>query len=242
MKSSVKISIVVFLVLLIDQALKIWVKTHMEYGEEIRFFGVDWALIHFVENNGMAFGLQLGGSYGKLILSLFRIVAVGFLVYYIRILIQEKAKFGLFLSFGLILAGAVGNIVDSVFYGLIFSESSYHGGIAQLFPPEGGYGSFLHGKVVDMLYFPLIEGNFPNWVPVWGGEHFMFFKPVFNIADAAISAGVINILLFQRSFFSGSEKKKDVEIKTTATVANELADDQRIKDEVEQKKGEEDGL
>lgn len=242
MKSSVKISIVVFLVLLIDQALKIWVKTHMEYGEEIRFLGVDWALIHFVENNGMAFGLQLGGSYGKLILSLFRIVAVGFLVYYIRILIQEKAKFGLLLSFGLILAGAVGNIVDSVFYGLIFSESSYHGGIAQLFPPEGGYGSFLHGKVVDMLYFPLIEGNFPNWVPVWGGEHFMFFKPVFNIADAAISAGVINILLFQRSFFSGSEKKKDVEIKTTATVANELADDQRIKDEVEQKKGEEDGL
>lgn len=232
MKSSVKISIVVFLVLFIDQALKIWVKTHMEYGEEIQFLGVDWALIHFVENNGMAFGLQLGGNYGKLILSLFRIVAVGFLVYYIQILIKEKAKFGLLLSFGLILAGAVGNILDSAFYGLIFSESSYHGGIAQLFPPEGGYGSFLHGKVVDMLYFPLIEGNFPDWFPIWGGEHFMFFKPVFNIADAAISAGVINILLFQRSFFSGSDKKNEEAEEIAATI--EANDEVQIESKVKQ--------
>ncbi len=178
----------------------------MEYGDEIQIFGLNWALIHFVENNGMAFGLQLGGDYGKLVLSLFRIVAVGFLIYYIRFLIKEKANFGLQLSFALILAGAVGNIIDSAFYGLIFSESSYHGGVAQLFPPEGGYGTFLHGKVVDMLYFPMIEGNFPEWFPIWGGNHFMFFKPVFNIADTAISVGVINILLFQRSFFSHKEQ------------------------------------
>lgn len=206
MKDSVKVSLIVFLVLLIDQSVKIWVKTHMEYGDEIQIFGLNWALIHFVENNGMAFGLQLGGDYGKLVLSLFRIVAVGFLIYYIRFLIKEKANFGLQLSFALILAGAVGNIIDSAFYGLIFSESSYHGGVAQLFPPEGGYGTFLHGKVVDMLYFPMIEGNFPEWFPIWGGNHFMFFKPVFNIADTAISVGVINILLFQRSFFSHKEQ------------------------------------
>ena len=138
MKQATKISLIVFVVLLIDQVVKIWVKTNMEYGEEIQIFGLSWALIHFVENEGMAFGISLGGNYGKLLLSLFRIVAVGFLVYYIRFLIKERVPFGLLLSFALILAGALGNILDGAFYGIIFSESPYHGGLAELFPESGG--------------------------------------------------------------------------------------------------------
>ncbi len=162
-----------------------------------------WARIHFVENNGMAFGFELWEPYGKLILSLFRIIAVGFLIYFIRKLIESKASMGLLISFSLILAGAIGNILDSAFYGLIFSASPYHSGPpAQLFPEGGGYETFLYGKVVDMFYFPLYDGFFPEWFPFWGGERFEFFKPVFNIADVSISTGVISILLFQRSFFS----------------------------------------
>lgn len=175
-------------------------------------FGTDWALVHFVENPGMAFGITLGGDYGKLILSLFRIVAVGFLGYYIKILIDAKSNFGLLASFALILAGALGNILDSAFYGLIFSESPYHGGLATMFPEGGGYAPFLYGKVVDMLYFPMISGYFPDWLPFWGGEHFLFFKPVFNIADASITIGVLNILLFQRSFFSVPEEEENATI------------------------------
>lgn len=203
MKRSHIVLAVITLVLVLDQALKIWVKTSMVYGEEIRILGLDWALLHFVENNGMAFGISLGGAYGKLALSLFRIVAVGFLIYYIRFLLSIKVSLGLLLSFALILAGAVGNIIDSAFYGMIFSASSpHHGGLATLFPPEGGYGSFLHGKVVDMFYFPILSGYFPDWLPIWGGEPFLFFKPVFNIADLSITLGVLNILFFQRSFFA----------------------------------------
>lgn len=164
--------------------------------------GLSWALIHFVENEGMAFGITLGGDHGKLALSLFRIAAVGFLVYYLRLLLRSKVPFGLILSFALILAGAIGNIIDSAFYGLIFTETPYHGGVATMFPEGGGYAGFLHGKVVDMFYFPMFEGFFPQWMPVWGGEHFQFFRPVFNIADAAITTGVLSLLIFFRSFFS----------------------------------------
>ena len=209
MKKSVLVTAVIFLVLIIDQCLKMWVKTHMNYGDEIKIFGMDWAIIHFVENNGMAFGISLGGIYGKLALSLFRIIAVGFLVYYLRLLIRSNVSVGLLVSFALILAGALGNILDSAFYGLIFSESPYHGGLAELFPQDGGYAGFLHGKVVDMLYFPIIDTYLPEWVPYWGGSHFMFFKPVFNIADLSITLGVINILLFQRSFFSAPTGEED---------------------------------
>lgn len=207
LKRSYVIIAIVLLVLLLDQALKVWVKTNMEYGEYFNILGFDWARIHFVENPGMAFGIELGGEYGKLALSLFRIGAVFFLIYYIGQLIKMQVPFGLLVSFALILAGALGNILDSAFYGLLFSESQYHGGLATFMPEEGGYASFLHGRVVDMFHFPLFEGRFPEWVPKWGGQHFEFFRPVFNLADTSITIGVLNILLFQRSFFAAEESE-----------------------------------
>jgi len=171
----------------------------MLYDESISVFG-SWFYIHFIENPGMAFGLEFGGDWGKLALSLFRIVAIVLIAIFLLKLIRKKAQPGLIISISLILAGAVGNIIDSAFYGLIFSESSYFE-TASLFPSEGGYGTFLHGKVVDMLYFPLIEGRFPEWLPLWGGDHFLFFRPIFNVADSAISIGVFIILLNQKRFF-----------------------------------------
>lgn len=203
MKNSYKVALIIFSVLVIDQCLKIWIKTNLAYGEEIKILGQSWALIHFVENPGMAFGLTLGGDYGKLALSLFRIAAVCFLIYYLRMLLRSNVSFGLIASFSLILAGAIGNIIDSAFYGMIFSETpEYHGGVATMFPEGGGYAGFLHGKVVDMFYFPMFEGFFPEWMPIWGGEHFQFFRPVFNVADASITVGVLSLLIFFRSFFS----------------------------------------
>ncbi|HZV71242.1 MAG TPA: lipoprotein signal peptidase [Saprospiraceae bacterium] len=209
-RSGIVISIV-FLVLLIDQGIKIWVKTHMEYGEEFGILGLSWARIHFVENEGMAFGLSLGGNLGKLALSVFRLVAVGFLIYIIHNLVKAKETFGVILSFSLILAGALGNILDSAVYGLIFSNTPYHGGLATLFPEEGGYASFLFGKVVDMLYFPIIDTTFPDSFPIWGGERFQFFRPVFNISDAAISTGVISLLLFHRRIFKSKPATETTE-------------------------------
>jgi signal peptidase II len=222
LKKSHKVFLVVLLVLVIDQSLKIWIKTHLYYSQEIAIFGLGWAKLHFVENNGMAFGLSLGGFYGKLALSLFRITAVFVLSYYISLLIKAEAKMGLLISFALILAGAIGNIIDSAFYGLIFSES-YHGHTSVLFPDGGGYAGFLHGKVVDMLYFPLFEGQIPEWFPFWGGSQFLFFRPVFNIADMSITIGVLSIILFHRSFFSSQEKKKTID-KDINEESSEVAD------------------
>ena len=208
---------IIFGVLFIDQLIKIYIKTHFALGEFVLPFGGDWCQIHFVENPGMAFGLQLGGSFGKLLLSLFRVVAVGFLAYYLRSLFKEKVHFGFICCVALVWAGAFGNIIDSAFYGLLFSESGIHTP-ALMLPSGGGYAGFLHGKVVDMFYFPLWHGNLPSWIPFWGGEDFEFFRPVFNLADASISTGVIALLVFQKKFFHHNEVAINNTVETAAVV------------------------
>lgn len=169
----------------------------MVIGQEILVLG-DWFRIHFLENNGMAFGMEMGGNTGKTILSLFRIMAIAAIIWYLRLLFKTKASTGLILCVSAIVAGAVGNLIDSAFYGIIFNES-WHS-LATLFPAEGGYSSFLHGRVVDMLYFPVIETTWPSWSPIHAGEEFIFFRPVFNIADSSIFIGVTIILLFHKKF------------------------------------------
>ncbi len=161
----------------------------------------------------MAFGMKWGGDTGKIILTVFRLIAACFIWYWLTTLVKRKAHTGLIVAVSLIFAGAVGNIIDSVFYGMIFSDSQKLGTIATLFPPGGGYAAILHGQVVDMLYFPIFEGYLPKWIPWYGGAYFIFFRPVFNIADASITSGVLLIVLFQRTFFSTKEEgiKKDVE-------------------------------
>lgn len=159
----------------------------------------------------MAFGLSFGGVIGKYMLSIFRIILVMVLIYIIRGMIQAKENLGLLIAFALIIAGAIGNIIDSAFYGMIFSATPVHGGVAEMFPEAGGYAPFLQGKVVDMLYFPMYEGTFPDWFPFRSGKRFSFFNPVFNVADTSISAGVITILVFYRSFFKTDEEIKKEE-------------------------------
>lgn len=189
---------IILLVLILDQGLKIWIKTSFLYGEGIPVFG-NWFYLNFIENNGMAFGLELDVSFGKLFLSLFRIVAIGAIGWYLWRSIKRKESTGLVISLSLILAGALGNIIDSAFYGLLFSESTFYQK-AVFLPAEGGYSSFLHGKVVDMFYFPLFSGIWPEWVPYFGGSDFLFFRPVFNLADSAISVGVALLVVFQKQF------------------------------------------
>ena len=194
------ISLFVVLLLVIDQAIKFAVKLNMTIGESIPVFG-DWFQICFIENNGMAFGMQFGGSIGKLALSLFRVVLIGFIIVYLRKLIKRAGTpTGVLVGLSLVLVGAIGNVIDCLFYGEIFSASTYTQ-VAQLFPPDGGYTGFLYGKVVDMFYFPIIDTVLPEWVPFYGGEPFIFFRPIFNFADACISCAVVYMLLFQRKFF-----------------------------------------
>ncbi|MBR5029338.1 MAG: lipoprotein signal peptidase, partial [Bacteroidales bacterium] len=177
---------IILAILIIDQVIKILVKTHMHIGESIPVFG-SWFQILFIENEGMAFGMHFGGSVGKILLSVFRLVASVGIAWGIVYLIKKESRKFLLVSLALVFAGAVGNIIDSCFYGLIFSESSYE--VATMFPEEGGYAPFLFGKVVDMFYFPIIDTTLPNWVPIWGGQHFTFFNAIFNFADAAITIG-----------------------------------------------------
>ncbi len=189
----------------------------MNYGDLIPILPNGKGFIHFVENPGMAFGLELGGKWGKILLTLLRIIFIVALGGALRYIIKEKAPIGFIVAITLILVGAMGNIVDSVFYGVIFSESPYHGGIATFMPQEGGQGAWLEGKVVDMFYFPLIKTTYPDWFPFFKGQSFEFFRPVFNIADASISIGVMSIFLFMRKTFNKyaqihpSKKTKEAE-------------------------------
>ncbi|WP_291857721.1 lipoprotein signal peptidase [Marinilabilia sp.] len=196
--------IIILAILLIDQALKFWVKTNMMLGDEFSVFG-DWFYIHFVENNGMAFGMELGGDFGKIFLSVFRIVAVVGIGWYLYKLTLKKAPLGLIVSVSMVLAGALGNIIDSAFYGMIFNHS--YSQIAAMFPEGGGYAAFLHGRVVDMFYFPIFSGTYPEWFPWVGGQDYIFFRPVFNIADSSITLGIIAILVFQKKFFEHEKEQ-----------------------------------
>lgn len=200
--------LIILAILTLDQFFKVLIKTNMRIGEEIPVIG-NWFILHFTENNGMAFGMDLPGENGKIFLSLFRILAVTGIAFYMRYLIRQKAHNGLVLSVALILAGAAGNIFDSLFYGMIFDDS--WGKVATLFPDGGGYSSLLHGRVVDMLYFPVIRGYWPDWFPFWGGQSLVFFRPVFNIADSSITVGVFIILFFQKRFFAELENKEEKE-------------------------------
>ena len=208
------ILLVAIVLLVIDQAIKFYVKLSFAYGQGFEMFGHSkWAQILFIENNGMAFGMQLGGVWGKILLSSFRLVLIGILVWYIKRLINKgKAPWGVVIGFTMILVGAVGNMIDSAFYGLIFSESTY-GTVATMVPFGEGYAPFMQGKVVDMFYFPMIHGTWPNWVPRVGGQEFEFFRPIFNFADSCITCGVIYMILFQRKFFAKKEENKEEEKK-----------------------------
>ncbi len=191
---------VIVAILAIDQWVKYYIKTHFYIGEEINVMG-EWFKLHFTENYGMAYGLEFGGKTGKMFLTLFRIFAVCGIGYYIIHLIKKGAHTLYVVSWTMICAGALGNIIDSVFYGVIF-----------------GYDEWFHGRVVDMLYFPVIRTNFPLWFPIWKGEDFEFFRPVFNIADASISVGFILILIFQKKFFKDETESNQEEITENSVV------------------------
>ncbi len=182
--------------------------------------GLPWFELYFIENKGMAWGLEFGGSWGKTVLTLFRLVAVIFGTWYLGRIVKQEYTKGFIICAALIYAGALGNLIDSMFYGLMFGETTYQT-VAEVFPAGGGYAGFLHGHVVDMLHFPLIRSTWPSWMPVVGGENFEFFSPIFNIADASISAGVLTLLVFQRKFL----KKKDDKSKSQTIETNSEVSD-----------------
>ncbi|MAP54230.1 lipoprotein signal peptidase [Altibacter sp.] len=200
-----KATIIILLVLLIDQISKVYIKTHFVLGDEIKVF--DWFRILFVENEGMAWGAKIPGTYGKLFLTLFRLVAIVGIGYWLWDSVRKHASRILIVSVSLIFAGAFGNIIDSVFYGIIFSDS--HHQVASFMPEAGGYGTLFHGKVVDMLYFPLWKGYLPEWIPFWGGDYFTFFEPVFNIADSSISIGVALLIIFNKRAFPAKKETEE---------------------------------
>jgi len=203
--------LIIILVLIVDQASKIYIKTHFPIGEVTRIFGWSWARIHFIENSGMAWGWKFGHDGGKIALTLFRLAAVVFGSWLLVKFAREKYSRGFMICVSLIYAGALGNLIDSMFYGMIFDKGyhydpvigdyvdQYYSGVATL--GSKGYSSFLRGSVVDMLYFPIISTTYPEWIPWLGGKHFEFFSPIFNVADVAISTGVITLLVFQKKFY-----------------------------------------
>jgi signal peptidase II len=194
-----KIYLISLIIVVADQVFKLWVHNNMFLGEEISVVG-DWFKLHYVLNPGFAYGLKIDAEWGKLLLSTFRILATGFIFWYIFKLISQKAKTGLLICLALVLGGALGNLIDSVFYGVYLNNA-----------PAGSPSPWLHGQVIDMLYFPLWAGFLPDWVPFKGGDYFIFFRPVFNIADAAVFTGFLFILFFQKRFFPEATKTEDVE-------------------------------
>lgn len=213
--------LIICLIVIADQVLKIYVKTHYHAGESHAIIG-NWFRLYFIENEGMAYGWKFGGEWGKILLTLFRLAAVIFGVFYLRKIIKNKYHPGFIICAALIFSGALGNLIDSMFYGLIFEDSSmFVYNVAKAFPAHG-YAGFLHGKVVDMLYFPIIRNaHFPAWIPFWGGEDFEFFRPIFNLSDAAISVGIITILVFQKRFFKNNTQNIATKNIETGTLVND---------------------
>lgn len=226
--------LIIAIIIIIDQALKIWIKTSFPLGHVTDMLGFEWAQLYFIENKGMAWGWEWGGTWGKTLLTLFRLAAVIFGTWYIGKIIRQEYTRGFIICACLIYAGALGNLIDSMFYGVIFDKGMLtdpvtnttinYAGIAH-FTSSGGYSNFLHGNVVDMLYFPMVNSTFPQWVPFVGGKDFEFFSPIFNIADASISIGVITLLLFQKRLV---HKKSDAINTQTVTTNTELSDKAQV--------------
>jgi len=214
--------IIILLIILADQALKIWIKTNFHFGDT-GVTGAKWFQLYFIENKGMAWGWEFGGEWGKMALTLFRLAAVIFGTWYLGRIVKQQYTKGFIICAALIYAGALGNLIDSMFYGMIFEESDYSH-VAKIFPANG-YAGFLHGRVVDMLYFPVIDTELPKWVPLVGGNDFVFFSPIFNIADASISTGVITLLVFQKRFF---KKHTEEEKHPTVITSSEVSDKAQI--------------
>jgi signal peptidase II len=211
--------LIILVIIIADQALKIWIKTNYSFGPVTNIFGRPWAQLYFIENEGMAWGWKWGGDWGKMLLTLFRLAAVIFGTWYLGRIVKQNYSKGFIVCASLIYAGALGNLIDSMFYGMIF-ESSENGHIAGMFTGNG-YAGFLHGHVVDMLYFPMVDSTFPDWFPFVGGDRFEFFSPIFNIADASISVGVIVLLLFQKRLVRKQEPESNP---STVTTSTELSD------------------
>lgn len=215
--------LIIALIIIADQALKIWIKTSFPFGHVKDVMSISWFKLYFIENKGMAWGWEFGGDWGKMLLTLFRLAAVIFGTWYLFRIVKQKYSKGFIICAALIYAGALGNLIDSMFYGMIFEESSYSY-VSRIFPAEG-YAGFLHGRVVDMLYFPIIKSTYPSWLPFVGGNEFEFFSPIFNIADASISIGVITLFVFQKRFF---KKHQDEEKHPTVETSTEVSDKMQV--------------
>lgn len=227
--------LIITAIIIADQALKIWIKTTYPLGEVTRVFGLDWFRLHFIENPGMAWGMELGegNEWGKVALTVFRLIAVIFGTWYLGRIVNRNHSKGFIICASLIYAGALGNLIDSIFYGVLFDKGMLYdaasrgyvnySGVAQF--SSDGYQSLLHGNVVDMLYFPMVRSTFPNWVPFVGGNDFEFFSPIFNVADASISIGVITLLIFQKRLV---HRKEELTPPATVVTNTELSDKAHI--------------